>query len=238
MALGGSVHMHHCVCVRVSLAGYCRWLICFPCRILKRKEVCVCVCGLEWQKGWRWGLHPKKGFLSRWQLQDWQDAILLGNDVSQPVSLPVRQPLTPLNLAFCWAVTGLALTLHVASLINCTMKHMNTRWELTSMNSPCHNTATGSPFDGINDDNSFVSLFLSLLYLSGTSQTHPHPAMDSVMFTASGWLSTHSDTRTRSGHCAGMEITISVCVCVRVKAREKERSLQHFLHSHIVNPFL
>ena len=56
--------------------------------------VCVCVCGLDWQKGWQWGLHPKKGFLSRWQLQDWQEAILWGNGVSQPVSLPVRQPLS------------------------------------------------------------------------------------------------------------------------------------------------
>lgn len=41
MALGGSVH---CVCVCVSLVCYCRWLICFPCRILKREEVCVSVC--------------------------------------------------------------------------------------------------------------------------------------------------------------------------------------------------
>lgn len=108
-----------------------------PHRILKREESCVCVsvrvcmcaCGLEWRKGWRWGLHPKKGFLSRWQSRDWQRAILLGNSVSQPVSLPVQQPLTPLNLAFCCAVTGLVQTLHVAGLINCTTKHwIDTKW--------------------------------------------------------------------------------------------------------------
>lgn len=79
------------------------------------------MCGPDWQRGWWWGLHPKKGFLSRWHLQDWQDAILCCNSVSQPASLSVRQPLTPLNLAFCWAVTGLASTLHVAILINCTV---------------------------------------------------------------------------------------------------------------------
>lgn len=131
--------IHAALCVFVSLVCYCSWLIWSLHRILIMKEMCVCVClcGLEWQKGWRWGLHSKKGFLSRWQRQDWQDAILLGNGVSQPVSLPVRQPLTPLNLAFCWVVTGLALTLHVAGLINCTMKHTqggnSPRWTLRAI---------------------------------------------------------------------------------------------------------
>lgn len=87
------------------------------------RAVCACVCGLEWQKGWGRGLHLKKGFLSRWQLQDWRDGILLWNSVSQPVSLPVRQLLTPLNLVFCWVVTRLASTLHLLILINCTIKH-------------------------------------------------------------------------------------------------------------------
>lgn len=67
------------------------------------------------------GVVSGTGFLSRWHLQDWQDAILCWNSVSQPASLSVRQPLTPLNLAFCWAVTGLQATLHVAILINCTI---------------------------------------------------------------------------------------------------------------------
>lgn len=164
------------------------------CRILKREEVCesvcVCVCGLEWQKGRRWGLHPKKGFLPRWQLQDWQDAILLGNDVSQPVSLPVRQPLTPLNLAFCWAVTGLALTLHVVGLINCTMRH--TRWKLASMNSLCHNTATGSPFDGINDENSFVSSFFDST-ISLSPHKHIPPSCSGLYYVDRiSWMAEHS----------------------------------------------
>lgn len=67
------------------------------------------------------GVVSRTGFLSRWHLQDWQDAILCWNSVSQPASLSARQPLTPLNLAFCWAVTGLPTTLHVAILINCTI---------------------------------------------------------------------------------------------------------------------
>lgn len=67
------------------------------------------------------GVVSGTGFLSRWHLQDWQDAILCWNSVSQPASLSARQPLTPLNLAFCWAVTGLQATLHVAILINCTI---------------------------------------------------------------------------------------------------------------------
>lgn len=94
----------------------------FYCESKRLRCMCGrCVCGLDWRRGWWWGLHPKKGFLSRWHHQDWQDAILCWNSVSQPASLSVRQPLTPLNLAFCWAVTRLASTLHVAILINCTV---------------------------------------------------------------------------------------------------------------------
>lgn len=189
MALGDSVHMQPCVCVCLSV-WCCRWLISFFCRILEKgRGVRVCLCGLEWQKGWRWGLHPKKGFLSRWQLQDWQDAILLGNSVSQPVSLPVRQPLTPLNLAFCWVVTGLALTLHVAGLINCTMKCTQggtlpswTRfaiilWLVVPLMALITKTAL-SPL-------SFTPL--SLCYLINTPPLHS--TLDSTLVTAfPGWL--------------------------------------------------
>lgn len=101
------------------------------------------MCGLEWQKGRWWGLHPKKGFLSWWQRPDWQNAFLPRNSVSQPVSLAVRQPHAPLNLALCWAVTGLAPTLGVVALINRTMKTLKTRWEPVRMESLCHNTGNG-----------------------------------------------------------------------------------------------
>lgn len=186
-----------------------------------KRCVFVCLCGLEWQKGWLWRLHPKKGFLSRWQLQDWQDAILLGNGVSQPVSLPVRQPLTPLNLAFCWAVTGLALTLHVASLINYTMK--STRWELASMNSLCHNTQLEVPLMALMtktalSPGSFTALALSL-------HKHSPTLLWTLLcwqYLLDGW--TLKVTRPRLGHCAHMEMTISLCVCVcqRVKEKKKE----------------
>lgn len=186
--------MHVAVCVRTIGDLF------VLCRILRKEEICVSLCDPEWQKGRRWGLHPKKGFLSRWQLGDWQDAILFGNSVSQPVSLPVRQPLTPLNLAFCWAVTGLALTLHVASPINCTMKPTHARWELASMNSLWHNTVTGSPFDGINDKNSFVFPAFSLS-ISLSHHKHPHPPP--------------------SNHCSGFYYVGSIFWVVEHKLRQK-----------------
>lgn len=100
-------------------------------------EVCACVFGRDWQKGWQWGLHSKKGFLPRWRRRDWQDAILYGSSVSQAVSLSVRQ--YSLNLAFCWAVTGLPPTLHVASLINCTMSRTHkARTRLDELCVPWH----------------------------------------------------------------------------------------------------
>lgn len=153
----------------------------------------VCVALSDREVAW-WGLHPKKGFLSRWHLQDWQDAILHWNSVSQPASLSARQPLTPLNLAFCWAVTGLASTLHVAILINCTVKP----------------SAAGTHIDGLSLLwcrykwlKQLCPLFLLFLYLS--LATHI------VLFTSfTLWhhlLSAFSVIRTRSGFCAGNEMT-------------------------------
>lgn len=229
MAQSSSVLMHNCVCVPPQYVAV--GSLFDPCAEYWTWKRCVCLCGLEWQKGWQWGLHPKKGFLSRWQLQDWQDAILLGNGVSQPVSLPVRQPLTPLNLAFCWAVTGLALTLHVASLINCTMKHTQggkpPRWTLCTiilrlevplMALMTKTALSRRPFTA-----------LSRCHLTNT----PHAALDSVMSTASpGWLSTHWDTRAGFGHCAAMEMMISVCVhaCVCRSKREKFAAFPPLTH--------
>lgn len=114
-------HTIICFCASECVSSACLCIACFF--IVQNTENDRGVSVWPWlTEGCWWGLHPKKGSLSRWQHQDWQDVILHGNSVSQPVSLPVRQPLTPLNLAFCWAVTRLAATLHAVDLINCTKK--------------------------------------------------------------------------------------------------------------------
>lgn len=184
-------------------------------------SVCVYVCGLEWQKGWRWGLHPKKGFLSRWQLGDWQDAILLWNCVSQPVSLPVRQPLVPLNLAFCWVVTGLALTLHVADVINCTKKPKwggnLPRWTL------CHNTQTGSPFDGIKDKTALCPLSFALLSLIPTYTPTPTTVLRTFVYSDSiSWMVVLAlICKKQVWSWYGNEIFLPMCVCQSKSSRER-----------------
>lgn len=156
--------------------------------------MCVCVCGLDWRRGWWWGLHPKKGFLSRWHLLDWQDAILCWNSVSQPASLSVQQPLTPLNLAFCWAVTGLASTLHVAILINCTV-NPNT---------------VGTCIDGLSVlrcrykwPKQLCPFVLLFLYLSLTT----HIALFTSFTPWQHLLCAFWVIRTRAGFCASNEMT-------------------------------
>lgn len=204
--------------------------------IQKRKGMCLCVCvALSDRKVGDGGCIQRKEFLSRWQLQDWQEAILLGNGVSQPVSLAVRQPLTPLNLAFCWAVTGLALTLHVAGLINFPMK--STRWQLVLMNSLHHNTPTGCLFDGINDKkNSFVSALCHFAYVVNPLNTSSP---------CSGPLYCMLVVSPMVEHCKLQDSSLAIVfvwkwllLCQRVRERERKKREVCSISTHIVNPFL
>lgn len=180
-------------------------------------------------EGCWWGLHPKKGSLSRWQHQDWQDVILHGNSVSQPVSLPVRQPLTPLNLAFCWAVTRLVTTLHGVDLINCTKKvrqrSPSPSWTLCAttlrLETSLMAVMTKTP----------LSHLPFLLYLCVTR----HPIHRSGFLLC--WANLLQAGALAETQKQSSSIVLPCWIC-RLKAWGKERSLQHFLCSHIVNPFL
>lgn len=165
----------------------------------------MCVhAALSDRKVGRWGLHSKKGFLSRWQLQDWQDAILLGSSVSQPVSLRTRQPLTPLNLAFCWVVTGLAVTPQCGRTDK-PHKEIHRRWEVSSMNSLYKLLQLEAPLMA-----SKLPCLLFLFYLAiFVPQTHTHTRIWTIYSDSIFSMAEH-----RLCYCAGMEMPIFVHVCV------------------------
>lgn len=103
------------------------------------------------------------------------------------------------------------------------------------MNSQCHNTATGSLFHAINDKKA-LSFFHSSISLSPHKHTPTTTITSSWQHPLDGWALSELQE-------SGLVIVLLwkwlfLCVSVRVKAGEKGRSLQHFLHSHIVNPFL
>lgn len=87
----------------------------------------MCLCGLEWQR-LAMGVACEEKDARQGDSSEIDGMLFSSGTTSVNLSAPLYVPrLSPLNLAFCWTVTGLAATLHVAGLINFAMK--GARWD-------------------------------------------------------------------------------------------------------------